>query len=254
MPPGSRCGRVRRCCPRRSSRRAGSPNCEGGAQISSDDLDKLYTARPEEFTALRAELAAAAKKDGDAETARRIRDCRKPTTAAWLVNRLALTGDARSELGDLGSRLRDAHSVMDGDAIRALTAEQRTLVERLTRAAFREGEVASPSAALHDDVTATLQAAIADPDVAARLGRLTKAEQWSGFGDFGFSATVSSVSKPRSKPEPDPAELAALAELQSNLARARIEHENARRRLAEAEQALTAAEDAVKSAKRAAGR
>ncbi|ADU01642.1 hypothetical protein Mspyr1_51140 [Mycolicibacterium gilvum Spyr1] len=222
--------------------------------MSSDDLDKLYTARPEEFTALRAELAAAAKKDGDAETARRIRDCRKPTTAAWLVNRLALTGDARSELEDLRSRLRDAHSVMDGDAIRALTAEQRTLVERLTRTAFREGEVASPSASLHDDVTATLQAAIADPDVAARLGRLTKAEQWSGFGDFGFSATVSSVSKPRSKPEPDPAEIAALAELQSNLARARIEHENARRRLAEAEQALTAAEDAVKSAKRAAGR
>lgn len=149
---------------------------------------------------------------------------------------------------------------MDGDAIRALTAEQRTLVERLTRTAFREGEVASPSASLHDDVTATLQAAIADPDVAARLGRLTKAEQWSGFGDFGFSATVSPVSKPRSKPEPDPAERAraeadaALAELQSNLARARIEHENARRRLAEAEQALEAAEDAVKSAKRAAGR
>lgn len=149
---------------------------------------------------------------------------------------------------------------MDGDAIRALTAEQRTLVERLTRTAFREGEVASPSVSLHDDVTATLQAAIADPDVAARLGTLTKAEQWSGFGDFGFSATVSSVSKPRSKPEPDPAERAraeadaALAELQSNLARARIEHENARRRLAEAEQALTAAEDAVKAAKRAAGR
>lgn len=233
-------------------------------------LDQLYTVRPEEFTALRAELAAAAKKDGDADTARRIRGCRKPTTAAWLVNRLALTGSARDELADLGSRLREAHAGMDGDAIRALTAEQRTLVDRLTRNAFREADVAAPSAALRDDVTATLQAAVADPDVAARLGRLTKAEQWSGFGDFGVSAAVSSVPpRPRTerRPErkaakPEPGALAAaeraradadaaLAELQTDLARARLRREDARRRLADAEQALEAAEEAYAAGKQA---
>jgi len=36
----------------------------------------------------------------------------------------------------------------------------------------------------------TLQAAIADPDVASRLGRLTKAERWSGSGEFGDTAMV----------------------------------------------------------------
>ena len=76
-----------------------------------------------------------------------------------------------------------------------MTAEQRSLVDELTRAAFDGAEVTNPSATLREDVTGTLQAAIADPDVADRLGRLTKAERWSGFGDFGDTTTVSSVAR-----------------------------------------------------------
>ena len=34
--------------------------------MADDDLDELFRAKPEEFTALRTELAAAAKKRGDA--------------------------------------------------------------------------------------------------------------------------------------------------------------------------------------------
>ena len=49
-------------------------------------LDELYAAKPEDFTALRTKLAAAAKKSGDAEAARRISGSRKPTAAAWVVN------------------------------------------------------------------------------------------------------------------------------------------------------------------------
>jgi thioesterase domain-containing protein len=49
-------------------------------------------------------------------------------------------------------------------------------------------------------VTDTLQAAIADPDVAARLGRLEKAERWSGFGDFGSVTAVSRGSERRETP------------------------------------------------------
>ena len=244
-----------------------------------DVLDQLYSATPEEFTALRGTLAAAAKKDGDTDAARRISGCRKPTTAAWVVNRLAITGTARSELAELGSKLRQAHSSMDGDAIRALTAEQRALVDRLTRTALAGADLSAPSGALRDDVTATLQAAIADPEVAERLGRLTKAERWSGFGEFGFSAAVapaprktapkssapkSSASK-SSAPKPDGraaarAELAAaeharaqadaaLSELQADLAAARLRHDDAKRRLATAEQALSTAEKAYADGK-----
>jgi hypothetical protein len=247
----------------------------------ADELDQLYEAKPDEFTALRTKLAAAAKKRGDADAAKAISAARKPTTAAWVVNRLAVRApDTRTRLADLGERLKDAHSSMAGDRIRELSREQRRLVDDLARAAFEEAELANPTAAVRDDVTGTLQAAIADPDVAARLGRLTKAEQWSGFGEFGDSAMVfTPTRKPRSeqpaaapKPEPHDDETkqrkearaaiaaaerakadadAALTELQSDVATARLRRDDARRRLEDAENALAAAEDAYDKGKQA---
>jgi hypothetical protein len=200
------------------------------------------------------------------------------------VNRLALRDqNTRTRLAGLGERLKDAHAAMDGEAIRALSAEQRRLVDDVARAAFEEAELADPTAALRDDVTATLQAAIADPDVASRLGRLTKAERWSGFGEFGdtamvFTATRKATShkEPAEQPQRDnkrddkrddkrekaraavaaaeraKAEAdAALTELQSDLATARMRRDDARRRLQDAEDALTAAEDAYDKGKQA---
>ena len=252
----------------------------------ADELDELYEIKPEEFTALRTKLAATAKQRGDDDTAKQISAARKPTTAAWVVNRLALRDrDIRTRLAGLGERLQDAHAAMDGDRIRELSAEQRRLVDDVARAAFEEAELADPTAALRDDVTGTLQAAIADPDVASRLGRLTKAEQWSGFGEFGDTAMVFTTtrktqprasSRPKSRSadkkrddKPDAARRerekaraalaaaerakadadAALTELQSDLAAARLRRDDARRRLQDAERALAAAEDAYDKGK-----
>jgi hypothetical protein len=250
----------------------------------ADELDELYEVKPEEFTALRTKLAAAAKERGDADIAKRVAAARKPTTSAWVVNRLAVRDqDTRTRLAGLGERLKNAHAAMDGEAIRALSAEQRRLVDDVARAAFEEAELADPTAALRDDVTGTLQAAIADPDVASRLGRLTKAERWSGFGEFGDTAMVfTATRKPASRKEPaeepqrgdkredkrdagrDKARAAvaaaerakadadaALTELQSDLATARMRRDDARRRLQDAEAALTAADDAYDKGKQA---
>jgi hypothetical protein len=244
-------------------------------------LDELYEVKPEEFTALRTTLAAAAKERGDADTAKQISAARKPTTAAWVVNRIAIRHEElKGRLGKLGEQLKEAHTAMDGDRIRELSRQQRRLVDDVAKEAFEEAELAGPSAALRDDVVGTLQAAIADPDVAARLGRLTKAEQWSGFGEFGDTAMVfTSTRKPaaaREKPaEPagngdDKARVrekaqaalaaaerakadadAALTELQSDLATARLRRDDARRRLKDAEDALAAAEDAYDKGKQA---
>lgn len=252
-----------------------------------DDLDTLYAAKPEEFTALRSKLAAEAKKRGDSDIAKQISGARKPTTAAHVVNMLAINdAEARRRLADLGQRLRAAHAEMDGTRIRELTAEQRRLIDELTRSAFAEAGLSNPTAAVRDDVTATLQAAVADPDVAARLGRLAKAEQWSGFGEFGDTAIVFTPTrgrKAKAEPEPEPAKEAppddkqaekrrrqqearaalaaaerakaeaddALAELQADLATARLRRDDARRRLQDAESALTAAEEAYDQAKQA---
>jgi hypothetical protein len=254
----------------------------------ADELDELYEVKPEEFTALRTELAAVAKRRGDADIAKQISGARKPTTAAWVVNRLALRDqDIRMRLAGLGERLRDAHTAMDGDRIRELSAEQRRLVNDVTRAAFEEAELADPSAALRDEVTGTLQAAVADPDVASRLGRLTKAEHWSGFGEFGDTAMVFTPTRKNTAARQKPAEAAqrdgkrddkrdaarrgremaraalaaaerakadadaALTELQADLATARMRRDDARRRLQDAEDALTAAEDAYDEGKQA---
>src|SRR2546430_8484319 len=245
----------------------------------ADELDKLYEVTPEEFTALRTKLGAAAKQHGDADAAKQILAARKPTTAAWVVNRLAIRDqDIRSRLAGVGERLKDAHAAMDGERIRELSREQRRLVDDVARAAFEEAELSDPSAALRDDVVGTLQAAIADPDVAARLGRLSKAEKWSGFGEFGDTAMVfTTTRKPTAREKPAEAPKrdekgrnrekarvalaaaerakadadAALTELQADLATARLRHDDARRRLADAESALAAAEDAYDKGKQA---
>jgi hypothetical protein len=255
--------------------------------MADDELDELYEVKPEEFTALRTKLAAAAKQRGDGDTAKQITAARKPTTAAWVVNRLALRDqEIKGRLTGLGERLKEAHTAMDGNRIRELSAEQRRLVDDAARAAFEEAELAEPTGALRDDVTGTLQAAVADPDVASRLGRLTKAERWSGFGEFGDTAMVFTATRKTSTASEKPAEAperddkeddkreaarrerekaraalvaaerakadadAALTELQSDLATARLRRDDARRRLKDAEEALTAAEGAYDNGKR----
>ena len=247
--------------------------------MADAELDELFAAKPEDFTALRTKLAAAAKGRGDADAAKRIAAVRKPTTAAWVVNRLVV-GDknVKERVDDLRERLRAAHAEMDGERIRGLSTEQRRLVDELAKAGFSEASLADPPAALRDDVIGTLQAAVADPDVAARLGRLAKAERWSGFGEFGDTAMVFTATR-REKPTPKPAkpvkeqprddkrvkaraDLAAaerakaeaddaLSELQSDLATARLRQQDARRRLQEADRGLSAAEDAYDKAKQA---
>src|ERR1700755_2981834 len=71
-----------------------------------DELDALYAAKPEDFTALRTKLAAEAKKRGDADATKRISSARKPTTAAWVVNGLVhADAEVKPRLTELGERL-----------------------------------------------------------------------------------------------------------------------------------------------------
>ncbi|KUI26398.1 hypothetical protein AU195_21635 [Mycobacterium sp. IS-1496] len=257
--------------------------------MADDPLDQLYAVAPEEFTALRTRLAADAKKRGDAAAAKRITGARKPTTSAAVVNRLVHSDpDVRERLAELGEELRSAHTAMDGERIRELSGRQRKLIDQLTKAAFDVSEVRSPAAALRDDVTDTWHAAIADPDVRSRLGRLAKAEHWSGFGEFGDPEALPAPAQKTSKkpadqgrqekpekPAPDrddrerrrrreqaravlaAAERAkadaddAMADRQSDLATARLRVEDAKERLARAEHGLAAADAAYEDAKRA---
>lgn len=162
--------------------------------MTGDELDSLYWVPLKDFIAERTKLTAAAKRRGDDAGAKRISAADKPTTAAWIVNRLVLRDtDTKPRLAELGDRLRAAHAETDGALIRELSAEQHRLIVELTGAALEAAGVDNPSWAVRDDITSTLQAAVADPEVRERLGRLTRPEQWSGFGDFGATAPVNSA-------------------------------------------------------------
>lgn len=207
------------------------------------DLDSLYGVAPQEFTALRKQLVAAAKKRGDADAAAAIAAARRPTVAAWVVNVLIRSDPtARTRIAELTAALRAAHAAMDGVRIRELSTQQRKLVSQLAGAGLVAADVENPTSAMRDDVTNTLAAAIADPEVAGRLGRLERAQEWSGFGDFGV------VEEPVPVPEPEVDTAERLQEATRRRAEAAAEVERAERSHAEAVVTVTDRRDAVAAA------
>jgi hypothetical protein len=153
---------------------------------------ELYGADPDAFTERRKALVAAAKEAGDREAASAIGALRKPTRAAWLVNRLARAEpSAAARLAALAAELRAAEQAKDGPRLRELSAARGALIDGLVGQALAAGGagVSEASASLRAEVTATLTAALADPDTAAGFaaGTLTKAAQWSGFGYGDFA-------------------------------------------------------------------
>jgi len=148
-------------------------------------VEELYGADPEAFTGRRGELVTAARTAGDRAAAKAIATLRRPTRAAWVVNRLARTDPgAPPRLTELATALGAAQEARDGPRLRELSAERGALVDALTARALAAAGVADPPASLRLEVSETLTAALADPGVAAAFatGTLTRAAQWSGFG------------------------------------------------------------------------
>jgi len=201
--------------------------------LLEDAKAELYEADPDGFTARRQELADGAREAGQPAVAKQIAALRKPTRSAWVVNRLVRTDpEVRSRLDALGADLRAA---ADGARLRELTTARSRLVDELTRAAL--ASLPAPPAALREEVTATLDAAIADPEVAGRLGSLARAEKYAGFGTTGLISFAAAPPAPALVREPkDPAEAAAERE-----ARRQEKIYEAERGLAEADRTLQAA-------------
>ena len=148
------------------------------SDLLADAVAELYDADPDDFTQRRQELAAAAREAGQSAAAKQISALRKPTRSAWVVNRLVRADpEVAPRLAALAAELRDGG---DGPRLRELTTARGRLVDELTRQALQD--LPAPPAALREEVTATLDAAIADPEVAANLGTLVRAAHWAGFG------------------------------------------------------------------------
>lgn len=149
--------------------------------------DELYAGAPEGFVARRAELVRQARARQDRSSASAIQALRRPTRAAWLVNLLARSATVDlTALLDLAPILRDAQVRGDGAALRELSTQRRRSIDRLTRRARELGREHQhpPAEASLGEVAATLQAALADPEIAeqVRRGRLATAVVYGGFG------------------------------------------------------------------------
>jgi hypothetical protein len=81
-----------------------------------DRLDELYREHPEGFVSGRNQLAKDVRA-GDPEEADRIKKLRRPSVAAWLINRTALSSpEPLEEFADASRRLEEAQArALEGD-------------------------------------------------------------------------------------------------------------------------------------------
>lgn len=216
--------------------------------------EELYALVPEEFTAARNARAKEARAAGDRELADRIGELKKPSPAAWIVNRLVRRRPGElDDLHDLGEELRHAQASGDGKALAHIGAERRKLVSALLAQAVEIADAAdrSPSRAVLDEVEQTLIAATVDVAAASALttGRLVRSLQAVGLepvelagavaGEASAAPTTRRRSAPSARPERD---RAAREQAEADLRGARERAEAAQRALADAEDQLQAAE------------
>ena len=157
--------------------------------MTSDDL---FTLDPEEFVAARDALVRDLKKT-DNDAAKAVAKLRRPTVPAWALNVVARKHPKKVDaLLDAGQRLRKAQEkALQGDAaaLRKATEERRQAVAAV--ADLVAGVLGERAPAQASAVSATLEAATVDPEVAGllRAGRLDKersaARAGFGFGDVG---------------------------------------------------------------------
>jgi hypothetical protein len=156
-----------------------------GGDLLQEAIAELYSGDPGEFIERRSGLAARARTAGDAALAKKITGLRKPTRSAWILNQLVRSApEVTSQLAELGDDLRAAQRSLDGPAIRELSLRRRQLIDALTRQAFALSGQQPPPPVLKDEVTATLNAALADPQFNEQLraGALDRAVRRDGFG------------------------------------------------------------------------
>ena len=166
------------------------------------ELDDLFGVPLDAFTARRNELAARLKNAGQPDAAEQVRGLRKPSVPVWAVNQVARRDpDAMSRVVEAGRQLRQAQEAAFGgggaDAVRRATAEERSAVRELTRAAERllEAEGRKPTRSVIDRIGATVRAAAVDTAAVELLahGRLTGELESPGF------TAVASLAPPPSK-------------------------------------------------------
>ncbi|MFL6078113.1 MAG: hypothetical protein ACJ73S_32515 [Mycobacteriales bacterium] len=213
--------------------------------------DRLYRLPPEDFVTAREEEVKRLRREGQRELAAQVHGLRRPNKAAWLVNLLALDAPERLDaLVELGDRMREAQTNLSGPELRDLTQQRRRLVDALVAEALERAEEAGSAApGSAEEASATLAAALADPEAAeaVRSGRLLSGLEYSGFGPAPRADLAPAPVRTRHlRPVPQPARKAPAVKAAAPTAdraaerEARKKAEAARKAYAEAQERVTA--------------
>ncbi|MET9949934.1 hypothetical protein ABZ135_00100 [Streptomyces sp. NPDC006339] len=245
-------------------------------------IAELYGLPPSDFVAARDAHVARARKEKDADAARRIAGLRRPTLAVWAVNLLARDEpEQTARLLALGATLRDATRTLDAARLREASGQQNRVIAALARQA---GDLAAGAGhpvggPVLQEVEQILRTVLADDDVAERwaAGRLTEAPE----PVFGFGAVTPEATAVARRPAAAPprADKGRAADREKERTRERTQErkrerdrdgdrerarqreqererqrglERARARAAKAEQEANAREDAARTAEEAA--
>lgn len=230
--------------------------------------DDLYGLPLEEFTPARDALAKELKAGGRKDEAAEVKALRKPTVAAWALNRMAREHpDAVAALRAAGADLREAQTeALSGDAGR-LRSAGRAVADEVDRVAALAGDglraAGRPvSAAQQEKVVATLRTAAVDDDAGDVLARgvLVDDLEPTGFsllgaGSGNLTADGAGPPRPARKPkvskEAEEAVEAARRELRRRDAEAESAATRAHRRAERAEIAQQRAVEAQREAEEA---
>jgi chromosome segregation ATPase len=160
---------------------------------------ELYAGEPGGFVERRTALVKEARAAKDRDAAKEIGALRKPSLSAWAVNQVVRADRALvARLRDLGARMRHAQSTLDGKALAGLRTERDAVLKDLAKAAGRaaSGHGQALSEAVQGEIRDTAVAAFADAaaEEVAWSGSLTRALQYSGFGEVDISDAVARTS------------------------------------------------------------
>ena len=233
----------------------------------ADLADDLYGTAPAAFVAARGALVA---RLDDKALAARVKELRKPSPAAWVVN--LLVRERRGELDavlDLGVALRAAQESLDRAELTRLAKERRARVTALAQTgadlAREEGHPVPPAVATA--VAATLDAGLADAGAAdaIRTGRLLRALETIGFEPVDLAEAVAVPEagsraaqkrpaaerpRPRAVDDADAEQRLARDRADAVVARTETDEEDAEAALDDADERLRAARKALLAAER----
>ena len=179
-------------------------------EASARAPEDLYGLPLEEFTPARDALAKELKAAGRKEEAAEVKSLRKPSVAAWALNRVARDhSDAVERLRAVGADLRDAQEqAMSGDASRLRDAG-RALSDEIDRVAGLAADVLSDagrpaSAAQQENISGTLRTAAIDDTAGDALARgvLVDELEATGFSLVSGSGSLDAPARPSAKAPP----------------------------------------------------